>query len=366
MNDAFSIRNAIDRKALAAFLPMIDGRNYAVERDEFTDLLARLATCIPESVSLVYEHGGLNVARHHVTLQTMLELAVWLRALSACAGFGGACQSFGNPTQFWDTHFEMRVAFFMIQRPCVQALEFAAIHDVRGKKKRPDFTIELFDSATVVVECKRIHFPLSRVSQEFEKKGIDVNAALTAASFPNEYRLEMEFITPQRGAAPLLPAAIAHEAVTLSACGGGSIKAGNVALYVRRRADEFLVPLTQAGLQMNIVTLPMAGKAVRVGDPKHTSLRVTDARYTKALFKLITAAIADARSQLPEGVSGVVCIGDVPFAFANEIVAAHPERIVFPPNIAVVSLWDGDQLQIYFPDARESFVEQLVGDLLPS
>jgi hypothetical protein len=365
MNDAFDIRNAIDRKALGDFLPTIDGVSYATEQDEFVELLAHLAACIPVNLALVYERGGFNVAQHHVTLSTILELAVWLRALSACAGFDGACQSFGNRSQFWDTHFEMRVAFFLVQRPFVRSLEFAASHNVRGRSKRPDFTIKLVDGSAVVVECKQIHFPLSRVALEFRKKVIDVNSALTAAAFPDEFRLEMEFITPRRGVALLMPAAIAHEAVTLAARGGGALKAPNVELSVGRRVDEFLIPQTRGALQQSIVNLPVAGRPAQLTDPQYTSLRAIDARYSKALFKLITAAIADARSQLPEEQSGIVCIGNVPTAFANDVVAAHPERIVFPPNIAVVSLWDGDRLQVHFPNGRESFVQQLIGDTLP-
>ena len=77
--------------------------------------------------------------------------------------------------------------------------------------------------------------------------------------------------------------------------------------------------------------------------------------------RLVSAAIQDARSQLPPSILAIICVGDVPTRIAEEVIVPHLEQLAIPDHIQVIGLWSGDSAVLFYPERASSFMALLFG-----
>ena len=146
MDRKFDLRLQADREALAAFLPSFDGRTIDIPPTIFVDALKDAANFLGNPEWLTYQWGEVGPYRQGnnlqgVGLRRLVELGLELRDLSRYKNFDALVSQFSNPSQFFDTMFEVRVASLFSRLLTTECIEFSPAYTVRDRKKHPDFDV---------------------------------------------------------------------------------------------------------------------------------------------------------------------------------------------------------------------------------
>jgi hypothetical protein len=240
MEAQFDIRRAVDRHALSAVLPTIDGVTFQIPGDRFIALLARFAEWLQNPDWLIYRYGAFLLGTQTrpygpVSLPTVIELADRLERLSEFPGFCHLLNGFRNVTQFHDALFESRVAALFVGLPAFRELAFAPEYSVRGSIKRPDFRVIVADRM-VVVEAKVPRLNGSKASRKFKRDVDCISTAMREVQWPSDRRLEIEVTS--RGAEPMSQMAqrIVTRAVRIDK---GHFAEAGVEVHVIARSEPF-------------------------------------------------------------------------------------------------------------------------------
>lgn len=113
MDRKFDLRLQADREALATFLPSFDGRTINIPPAIFVDALRDASNFLGNPEWLTYQWGTVGPFRYGnnqnpVELSRIAELGLELRDLSRHENFDALIAQFANPSQFFDTLFEVR------------------------------------------------------------------------------------------------------------------------------------------------------------------------------------------------------------------------------------------------------------------
>jgi hypothetical protein len=359
MRNSFDLRSETDRSALAAYLPKIDTVVFATDRDTFLMALSCAASALPSNIPLVYQYGAVSVFRTRTDLASIVDLGRYLHRLRHFEGFTEFARGFGNPSQFWDSFFEAKVAAFFAGLPDVSDFVLSPKLSVKGRTKYPEFQFTACEGKTTV-ECKRLHFDLTKAA-ETAKAHFDALAdAMKKERWPAGFRLEVEFSTALREQVTTVAARIVSVATNLAAGVGASFHECGVEGHVVPLDHGYRLRTDAAGLH-EFMMRGEDGASFHLIEPRHTQLHVLHSRLDTKLLRLLRAAIKAARTQLPETAHGIICIGDVPIRFSSEVFDAAASRLVLPAHIRMLCLWDGDEFKIYTP-ADDDFARRLLGD----
>lgn len=146
MNEAFDLRLKKDREALAKFLPSIDNYTFTISRRDFIEALSSLSLFLREPEWMIYQCGTLGpipvgTSKLVFSLSRACELGIRLKGLSKFKDFEKLLVGFSNPTQFEDSCFEAKVAYWFSTLPTARDIVFSPNHLVNGKVKNPEFDV---------------------------------------------------------------------------------------------------------------------------------------------------------------------------------------------------------------------------------
>jgi hypothetical protein len=77
------------------------------------------------------------------------------------------------------------------------------------------------------------------------------------------------------------------------------------------------------------------------------------------MIVLLHAAISDARRQLAEDRSAIICIGDFPLR-AEQLFEPAIARCDLPTHIRALLLWDGNTIKPYAREEDAAFLHELL------
>jgi hypothetical protein len=354
----FDLRLAGDREELAEHLPTFDGRTFAVPPGVFVQGLSDVAHFLRNPDWLVYQWGALghvSSGKRRITLdlERIVELGLELRDLSAYDGFLTLVSGFGNPTQFLDTLFEVRVASMFSRSNATSSLVFSPLYTVRGRRKTPEF-----DAHTVVgmlsVECKQRHPDSHAAAETFRRIVAAIDVAMTQVGWPDELRLEVELIGPLREQ----PTTFAHglvQASMRSPLGERLDLAPSAVVHLLPRNSPFRITTMQAG--HDVMVLPKGG-VTGLFNPEATKLRVANNSLDSKTAAAVGAQVSNALKQLPQDHSGVIMLGGVPVRIAKQVVDRRIEDAAYD-HVLAVGVVDGQDLHFFFREERRAILDRL-------
>lgn len=269
MNPSYNLRDARDRERLAADLPQIDGVNYDMSRAEFLDVLATAVGVIAPGAALRYEGRVIPLFQTSVTIQNLVDLGRRLTKLRACEGFDVFTQGFTNPTQFWDSWFEARVASYFISCPGISALVFSPAVIVRGRRKHPDFAA-VGAGGELLVECKQIRIADNKRARKFASDVRLIQRIQDSSSWPEDYCLEVDFLAAETRSMPELASALIDRAISAARKGGGEFQLDGMSVTVRHRDVPLRTDTSRRGLYRAVLRSP--GYPVSLADARHMPL----------------------------------------------------------------------------------------------
>jgi hypothetical protein len=358
MDAVLDLRNLADREHIADLLPVVDQIQYSISREQFLDALAAVTDYLPVGLPLEYRYGHIAIHSVGSNLFSLIELGLALQTLQECEGFTTFLRGFSNPTQFWDTCFEARVASYFRNAPGVQALSFGPPVSVRGRQKYPEFRLVSI-IGNVLVECKRLHFSALQLVQKLHADVGVIAATMTRTEWPEDYCLEVEFLRPEREQLTSLAAKLVNAGIRLSQAGGGTIELEALRAHVRHRNPPFQMSMDRRGLYVGVVRIP--GYAVNVVDPRHTPLRAFRGDVERKYRKLLRAAINDARTQLPPNEAAIICIGDLPLRIAVDLLDRQVADFSLPEHVQLLSIWESNTVKLYCHPGSTEVVNRLLG-----
>ena len=359
MDAILDLRNPADRERLADGLPLIDEIHYSMNRKQFLDSLAAAIDHIPSDLSLEYRGGFISIHSVGTNLLSVVELGTEFQVLQDCVGFRTFLQGFANPTQFWDSCFEARVAAFFRKCPGAEILSFSPPVLVRGHKKYPEFHLRTV-AGDFLVECKRLHIHESHLARKFHSDMDAIRTAMTRANWPDDYCLEVEFLKPEREQLSSLALKVVNAGRELTNSGGGIVEMDTLRAHVRHRDQPFQLEANRPGVWAGHLRLP-GNTTINIVDPQHTVLRGFRSDVDSKYRKLLAAAMRDARKQLPPDEAAIICIGDMPMRVTTRVLDTRLATFSLPTNIKLLSIWDGNQVKLYTDSGSIKVLNRLLG-----
>jgi hypothetical protein len=358
---AFDIRVPEDRERLADLLPVIDGRSFSINQQDFLDALESLNRWLRFPERLVYQWGILGpipTGRENIVLSIdqAVELGQQLLLLETLPGFDRLTAGFQNPRQFEDTRFEAKVGATFVRLPAVRDLTCAPEVFVRGRQKRADFRFLTVDGETIV-ECKQIHRVHLRASRRMVKQRQAIASALDRIVWPDDLRLEVEVTGPFRESDEAVATRIVSDALAGFRSGRDQpMSVGPTSCFVVSRDSPFR--LTDIRFGIDQVVLP-SGVSTGLFNPKVTCLRIVNPTLEAQERRAIGAALNDALRQLPVDRHGLICLGGTPARLAE---VPSTSRLGDPAYVHVraIVIADGPELKFIAREADKGFVERLV------
>jgi hypothetical protein len=296
MQNAYDLRNAVDRERLVALLPEIDGYRYSLTSAEFADAIAAVAEFLPSAIDLHYQAGFMSIFRTGAGIYNLVELGRWFRKLAPYDGFPDLVKGFSNPTQFWDSYFETRVAAYFATAPGVDEIRFSPELVVRGRAKHPEF-VAIGPTGELVVECKQLRVYDSKRARKFGNDVDLIRRAQDGSSWPDDYCLEIEFLASETEFMPIVATKLVRRAVEAATAGGDRFRVDNIAAIVRHRDEPLQTDRNRRGLYRAVLRSP--GYPISLADTRHQPLHAFRGDISKRYWKLFQAAINNARTQLP-------------------------------------------------------------------
>lgn len=365
MDAILDLRNGLHCEQLADELPVLDDIRYSITRDEFLDALAAIREHLPADHRLEYRNGYISIHSVGTNILALVELGQAFRAVQNSVGFEVFLRGFSNPTQFWDSVFEAKVALYFSKLPSVRNLRFSPSVQARGREKYPEFLLTT-TVGDVLVECKRLHVTASRPYEKFQRNTKTVNDVMTAQNWPDDYCLEVEFLRSEREDFTRLTERLITTGIEVARQrGGGEFTIDCLRAIVRHRDQPFQLDTQRPGAHMSTLKLP-GNKAIQITDHRYTILRAFRGDIGKRYLKLMRANISDARRQLPDNQPAIICIAGFPLKAAMQLLDPQLEIFDLPDNIRLLMLWEGNQVKLYSRQEGAEYVATLLGTTPPS
>ncbi|MFA6038131.1 MAG: hypothetical protein WC748_08450 [Legionellales bacterium] len=142
-----------------------------------------------KGVMILAESDGIT---RSITIKGLFYYAKKLTALRGCEGFQSFSDGFNNPTQFYDTLFEVDCAYEILIKPDTVELVLSPEVKVKGSIKRPDFKFLTKTGLTVYCECKS----MNSVDRAKKSKALRIMSRIEPkinALLSDNFRIEIEF-----------------------------------------------------------------------------------------------------------------------------------------------------------------------------
>jgi hypothetical protein len=360
MERKFDLRLQADRQELAAFLPSFDGRTIDIPPTIFVDALRDAAFFLGNPEWLTYQWGTVGPFRQGnnvqgVELRRLVELGLELRDLSRHKNFDALLSQFSNPSQFFDTMFEVRVASLFSRFITTERMEFSPPYTVRDRKKHPDF--DVFNPLGLfTVECKRPHIFVQRATETFRSSANAIHEALKAVEWPHDLRLEVEIIAPLRELPESFAEAIVDSAVNLTQAGRTESTYGPARIIVVPRKSPFHINDVKFGHDVLLVD----NEATGLFNLNKTMLRVAHKGLDHKFARSTSAKIAEALKQLPADHYGIIVLGDVPRRIADAAIKRRIEDRAYDKVVAFM-IYEDEKFHFSYRTKRQKEVQQLLG-----
>jgi hypothetical protein len=348
MEKKFDLREPVDRRELASFLPTIDGRTLQLPQSEFLEALGALAAFLENPNWLTYQWGAVGPlvygrAQLPLGLPETVQLGLELRELASRDNFAALLAGFRNPSQFLDTVLEVHTASFFSRLRTTHGLVFSPERQVRGRTKRPDLEVAN-EIGRFLVECKRPRSHVQRAITSFNRIAKAFQHQLNASAWPREARLELEIHAPLREEPSSLSKRIVQSALGVWAWGGGAVGEGPIHGFVLPRSAPFKI--ADAKFFQDSIVLD-SHEATGVLNPKVTAMRIVDNGLDQRFARSTGTTIAEALRQLPAAQEGMIVLGDVPRRIAESAIGRRLSDPAYAHVLAFI-VSEADSGQFHF------------------
>jgi len=347
---------------LADFLPKIDQTFFSIDRSQFIDAISVVARFLNNPEWLVYQWGSFRpfdagLSQLLLGLTEVVNLGIQLQALCDCENFESLLEGFLNPTQFQDTLFETKVAFFFYTLPSVYSLKFAQEYTIRGRIKRPEFVVST-NQGLLCVECKRPHLYAQKALLRLHRVADYFKSAISQQAWPRGLRLEVEITGPLRGNVTRLAFSIVEEAITEKRK-GETICKGPFKYHALDRSEDFKLP--SAPWHTDTMVLD---QDIPVGllDPNFTQLRVADYNLDSKFKRSVGSRINEALRQLPETESCMIFLGEVSPRIAQPVCLRRIDEQAYA-HIRAFAIYEDTLPTLVFRKSDFTFINRLFKSL---
>jgi hypothetical protein len=360
MDRKFDLRLQADRDDLASFLPSVDGRTIDIPPAMFVGALKDAADFLGNPEWLTYQWGTVGPYRQGnnvqgVELRRLAELGLELRDLSKHKNFDGLVSQFSNPSQFFDTMFEVRVASLFSRLVTTERMEFCPPYVVRDRRKHPDF--DFFSPlGLITVECKRPHTFVQRAAETFNSSVNAIHEALKAVDWSPDLRLEVEIIAPLRESLESFGKGIVHSAIGLIQAGRVELTYGAARVIVVPRKSPYQITDVKFWQDVMVIDDEPTGLL----NPDKTMLRVANNRLDHKFERSTSANIAEALRQLPDDHWGIIVLGEVSHRIADAAIERRIGDKAFDKVLAFV-IYENEQFHFKYGSNRRKDIQQLLG-----
>ena len=362
MDETFDVRLTKDRDVLAARLPLIDGNEFNLSRQDFISALDDFVAFLGNHDWMVYRSGCFTpipgVPGYIITLPMAIELGIQLRFLSQYDNFKKLLEGFANPSQFPASRFETKVAFYLSSLNSVDRLKFSPDYEVRGRDKKPDFDI-IGAFGVITVECKQPKVFAQQTIRRVHRTVSEFQSAMKIKQWPKNLRLEIEIAGPLRGSQSELAEQVVESALRLvGSHADQSFSFDQVQGFVVQKSLPFRL-IHNTGFLTNVLTTE---NATGPFNPGATLLRVIDKRHDKRIIRSLGRNITDALGQLPDSHDCLICVEETSSRIAKQ---ACESRINDPAyiNVLGIGLWGDEQSGPVFVSKKlnKDYLERLLG-----
>lgn len=360
MNKKFDLRLQLDREELATFLPSFDGRTIDIPPTIFVDALRDASSFLDNPEWLTYQWGTVGPFRYGnnqnpVELRRVVELGFELRDLSRHENFVALLAQFANPSQFFDTLFEVCVASLFSRFKTTTHMRFAPPYAIRHHEKHPEFDV-CNHLGVFTVECKQPHMFVQRATQTFQSTANAVHEVLKTVNWPHDLRLEVEMVAPLRELPESFAKSLVNSAVNAIRTGNREFVCGAAQVFVVPRKSPFRINNVKFGHDVMVVD----DEATGLFNPNKTLLRVVNNGLDHKFARSTGARIAEALGQLPSDHYGIIVLGDMPRRIADAAIARRLNDRAYDQVFAFV-IYEDENFHFRYREERRHTVEQLIG-----
>jgi hypothetical protein len=359
MDRKFDLRLQADREALAASLPSFDGRTINIPPTIFVEALRDVSNFLGNPEWLTYQWGTVGPfsngnSQNPVELSRITELGLELRDLSRHENFDALLAQFANPSQFFDTLFEIRVASLFSRFKSTTHMRFAPPYAIRHHEKHPEFDV-CNDLGVFTIECKQPHMFVQRATQTFQATADAIYEVLKAIDWPHDLRLEVEILGPPQEHPESFAKSLVDLAVNAIQTGSREFVCGTAQAFVVPRKSPFRINDVKFGRDVLIIDDEPTG----LFNPNKTMLRVANNGLDHKFARSTGARIAEALRQLPADHYGIIVLGGMPRRIADAAIARRIEDRAYDKVFAFI-IHEDEQFHFNYRTKRREDIQQLL------
>lgn len=338
---------------------MIDNRMINIPCAIFVDALKDASEFLGNPEWLTYQWGIVGPFRDGINqtpieLSQIAQLGLELRDLSRHENFAALIAQFSNPTQFFDTMFEVRVASLFSRFNGTTRMCFAPLYVLRNHEKRPEFDVHNH-LGLFTVECKQPHMFVQRAAQRFRTISKAVHEALKAAGWPNELRLEVKIMAPPQEAPESFGKSLVDSVYGAIQAGRGQVAYGTAEAFIVPRKSPYRITDVKFWEDVMIID----DEATGLLNPNKTMLRVADDTLDHKFARSTGARIAEALKQLPSDHWGIIVLGGMPRRIAEEAVAHRIGDRAYDDVVAFI-IFEEEQFHFQYRPTNRKLIEDLL------
>lgn len=308
---------------------------------------------------LIYQWGTVGPFRYGnnqipVELSRIAELGLELRDLSGHENFDALIAQFANPSQFFDTLFEVRVASLFSRFKTTTHMRFAPPYAIRHHEKHPEFDV-CNHLGVFTVECKQPHMFVQRAAQTFQFTANAVHEVLKTVDWPHDLRLEVEILAPPRELPESFAKSLVNSAVSAIQTGNREFVCGTAQAFVVPRKSPFRINDVKFGHDVMIVD----DEATGLFNPNKTILRVVNNGLDHKFARSAGARIAEALRQLPSDHYSIIVLGGMPRRIAESAIARRIEDRAYDKVLAFM-IYEEEKFHFSYRTKNRKAVQKLL------